>query len=45
MTINTVECGEHGQNEPTCDICGQGQCFTPDVEWNGETGNHVECEA
>jgi hypothetical protein len=38
-------CGDHGVNEPTCDICGKGQCFTPEMEWNGETGNHVECEA
>ena len=39
------ECGEHGSNEPTCDICDRGQCFTEDMEWNGETGNHTECEA
>ncbi len=27
---------------PTCDICGEAQ--QPEDEWNGETGNHVECE-
>ena len=37
-------CGEHGEDEPTCDICERGQCFTPEMEWNGETGLHVECE-
>ena len=36
-------CGDHGENEPTCDICGVGECFS-NLEWNGETGNHVECE-
>ena len=37
-------CGDHGENEPTCDYCGRGQCFTPDLEWDGETGCHVECQ-
>jgi hypothetical protein len=36
-------CGDHGENEPTCDICDVGQCFS-NLEWNGETGNHVQCE-
>lgn len=38
-------CGDHGPFEPTCDYCDKGQCSTPDMEWNGETGCHVECEA
>lgn len=40
-------CGEHagtGWPCPTCDICGRSSCFTENMEWNGETGNHVECE-
>lgn len=41
----TEECGDHGANEPTCDVCGKGQCSTPDMEWNGETGNHASCES
>lgn len=38
----------HGHNDggpcPTCDVCDRSQCSTEDMEWNGETGNHVACE-
>ena len=27
---------------PRCDICGRSQ--QPEDDWNGETGNHVDCE-
>jgi hypothetical protein len=40
-------CGEHPDPEwpcPTCDVCNRSQCHTEDMEWNGETGNHVACE-
>lgn len=37
-------CGDHGANEPTCDWCGRGQCSTPWMPWDGETGNHKECD-
>lgn len=43
-SATSVECGDHGWHEPTCDHCGQGQCFTPGMAWNGDTGCHVECE-
>ena len=33
------ECGS-----PQCDVCGAFQLGTPDMEWNGETGMHVDCE-
>jgi hypothetical protein len=46
--IEAGTCGEHagsGWPCPTCDICGRSSCFTVEtMEWNGETGNHVECE-
>lgn len=44
----TPPCGEHdgtGYPCPTCDICDRSMCSTEDMEWNGETGNHIECEA
>ena len=30
--------------EPTCDICNERQIDTEHMTWNGETGNHYECE-
>ena len=46
--------GRHGTQEqqPTCDVCGRAQGNSPNVlrddqpgDWNGETGNHLSCEA
>jgi len=40
--------------EPTCDICGRAMDDSPNImpkmrefeaDWNGETGNHLLCEA
>jgi hypothetical protein len=41
--------GEDDEVEPRCDICGRLEDDPPfsladDVDWNGETGNHVTCE-
>lgn len=32
------------ESTPTCDICGHTMEAEPEVEWNGETGNHRTCE-
>jgi hypothetical protein len=36
-------------SEPRCDICGQPEDQDPtngrEYNWNGETGNHLSCEA
>jgi hypothetical protein len=38
-------CPLHGLDAvPTCDICGQPDGDVP-TDWNGETGNHLSCEA
>lgn len=29
---------------PTCDVCGEREADTPHMEWNGDTGCHVDCE-
>ena len=29
---------------PTCDVCGVAQYADGSLEWNGDTGNHVQCE-
>lgn len=45
---NEVQCGDHGSDKwpcPTCDKCGVSQCLTPAMAWNGDTGNHTECES
>ena len=45
--VEDVACGEHPDPEwpcPTCDICDESECSTPDLKWNGETGNHHVCE-
>jgi hypothetical protein len=36
-----------GDMEPTCDICGEPEDHEDGREndWNGETGNHLSCEA
>lgn len=44
VLVDESVCGDHGENEPTCDYCERGQCFTPELEWDGETGCHVECQ-
>lgn len=34
--------------EPTCDICGEPEDHEVgwfEYDWNGETGNHLSCEA
>jgi hypothetical protein len=31
--------------DPRCDYCDKTQESTSDLEWNGETGNHIECES
>jgi len=36
--------GECECYSPRCDVCGAFQYATPDMEWNGETGLHVDCE-
>lgn len=30
--------------EPQCDYCGRWQDESLELEWNGETGQHVDCE-
>lgn len=47
VLADDVECGEHPYPEwpcPTCDICDKSECSTPEMVWNGDTGNHVACE-
>lgn len=47
----TAELYDEWSREPTCDICDEGQFHGADGyhegpdDWNGETGNHLSCEA
>jgi hypothetical protein len=32
------------EGRPTCDLCERAEEDTPEMVWNGTTGNHVACE-